>query len=252
MPLQSNGPAPYTTVNSVTTVLDANRNRGLASPVTQDTLVRLGVPESLARRTLQSLALLELIGDEGAVTETLVAFARARGEEEYRSLLAEWLRSVYADVLTYVDPATDGTSRIAEALRTYEPAGQRNAMAVLMVGLWRYAGMATAEPAKASGTQTIVRPKSTDGNKSTSRSRVGGSRPASSGASASQQSFGVALDGELPPGLVGLLHQIPRGGAAWTTAQRDAFLEAFTAVLNYSISVNDTPSSTKAVEEGDP
>jgi hypothetical protein len=44
---------------------------------------------------------------------------------------------------------------------------------------------------------------------------------------------------DLPPGLVGLLRQIPRDGTAWTAEKREGFLNAFTAVLDYSVPVGD-------------
>ena len=45
------------------------------------------------------------------------------------------------------------------------------------------------------------------------------------------------MGGELPPGLVGLLQQIPRGGKGWTQETRDNFLTAFTAVLDFTVPI---------------
>lgn len=235
MPLQPGGRAPYTTSVALVTALDAWRERGLGTPVTADVLTRAGVQESLARRTFQSLVDLELLSEDGTPTEQFQAFRSARGDDEYRSRLQEWLRSVYADVLMYTDPSTSSYDGVAEAFRTYEPAGQRRAMASLLLGLWKYAGL----------------PINGDNN-GDSRSR----RPASRRPTRAKESYArvvktnpppaptrapeLGLDG-LPPGLVGLLHQIPRDRGSWTTDRRDGFLRAFQAVLDFSVPVDDNP-----------
>ena len=58
MPLHPNGPAPYTSVTAGTAALEAFRDRGLGTPITPEILTRAGVPESISRRTLQSLVTL--------------------------------------------------------------------------------------------------------------------------------------------------------------------------------------------------
>lgn len=233
MPLQPNGSAPYTTVTAATLVLDAWRDRGFGVPVTPDTLERVGVPESLARRTFQSFVTLELLHDDGTPTEQFQAFRATRGDEEYRSRLQAWLRGVYADVLQYADPSTDPYDRVTEAFRTYEPAGQRRPMAALLIGLWKYAGLPVR--ADSNGESGPRRPASRPKrSKTTTTTRTKtASAPAKSG------DFG--MEG-LPPGLVGLLHQIPRNGGSWTTARRDDFLRAFGAVLDFSVPVDNNPT----------
>ena len=229
MSLQPNGPAPYSTASAVTTVLNAWRDRGFGVPVTPDTLTRVGVPESLARRTLQSLVSLDLLDDKSQPTEQFRAFRDTRGEDEYRTRLQEWLRGVYADVLQYADPATESYDRVTEAFRTYEPAGQRRGMASLLLGLWRYAGLPVAAAPEGS-----PRPSP----------RPPGRRPAprlpGKPKSAAPESPRQSVDG-LPGGLVGLLHQIPRNGDSWTNSRRKAFLAAFQAVLDFSVPVDDSP-----------
>ena len=60
--------------------------------------------------------------------------------------------------------------------------------------------------------------------------------------------LGVAT--ELPPALVGLLQQIPLSQGSWTASERDGFLQAFEAVLDFTIRVrSDTePPSGGLVE----
>ena len=54
-------------------------------------------------------------------------------------------RRLDADVLQFADPSMHSLDRVTEAFRSYEPAGQRRAMAALLVGLWRYAGLPTLD-----------------------------------------------------------------------------------------------------------
>ena len=161
MPLDPKDRAPYTTSVATVAALDAFRDRGLGAPITADVLIRAGVAETIAQRTLQSLRALQLVDENDHPTPTFEAFRTARGDKEYHAQLQEWLQEIYKDVLQYCDPGTDPLDKVQEAFRTYEPAGQRKAMAGLLAGLWRYAGLrvvaseASSRPTKtASKTRT--------------------------------------------------------------------------------------------------
>lgn len=239
MQLHAGGPAPYTSTAAATTLIDAFRNRGLGVPVTPEVAIRAGVPETLASRTLKSLLELGLLDKDGKPTEQFEDFRRIRGEEEYRSRLQEWVRGIYADVLQYTDPSTDSGDRVVEAFRGYEPAGQRRAMAALLVGLWRYAGLpviasASAPPAGGSSGSQPVRSRPRKASTSTKR------EPLSAEPGSTHSGAGIHYQvGGLPPGLLGLLQQIPQNGRGWTEDRRDAFMEAFSAVLNFTVPIAD-------------
>lgn len=235
MPLQPDGRAPYTTVNAATVAISAFRDRGLGLPITADVLTRAGVPESIARRTLQSLRELELVDKQGWPTDTFEAMRQARGDEEYKTLLQNWLRDVYADVLRYGDPSTDILDKIQEAFRTYEPAGQRKSMASLLVGLWRYAGLQVAATEN-------------DGSRPDSARQAQPRSPRKRTSQKPKGQFGPAVEG-LSPGLVGLLHEIPKPGDSWTSNRRDSFLKAFEAILDFTTRVDDTPPQVAQSEE---
>jgi hypothetical protein len=250
MTLHHDHRAPYTSANAAITVLQMNREKGLTSPVTNETLIRLGVSESIARRTLNSFETLGLVDEDGTVSETLQGFHQLRGADEYREALQTFVRSTYEDVLHYANPEKDDLKRITEAFRGYEPAGQRSAMAALLIGLWRYAGLPTAEPEAAprEGKKTVG---SGYAISSTPRSKPKTSPPVTS---PSGRAPTFEFEGTLPPGLVGLLHQIPRNGGSWTTQERQSFLTAFEAVLNFTVPVNDTPRKAGTeveAEQGD-
>lgn len=246
MPLQPGASAPYTTGIAATTVLDAWRDRGFGVPVTPDTLVRVGVSESLARRTFQSLVLLDLIDDGGNPSEQFQAFRATRGEEEYRVRLQAWVRVVYADVLQYADPNAHSYEEVTEAFRTYEPAGQRRAMAGLLLGLWKYAGLPVTESKSPPSRKTpSPRARQTSRPKTSPREAIDG-RPGFTPPAA------IPAQNDLPAGLVGLLQQIPRDGRSWTSDRREAFVKAFEGVLDFSVPVDDNPPATEADEQEEP
>jgi hypothetical protein len=227
--LQANGPAPYTTAAAAIAAIEAFRERGF-SPITAETLTRAGVPESIAGRTLNSLKQLGLVDAEGAASEQFKELRLARGDEEYQARLQSWLRGVYEEVLQYTDPSSDSPDRVAEAFRSYEPAGQRKAMAALLIGLWKLSGLPVAGD---NGTQRTRPP---------AKRRPSAARPPSGRSSKLRVDENVDTDlGDqtgLDPGLVGLLRLIPRGkDASWTADRREAFLNAFRAVLDFSVPV---------------
>lgn len=139
--------APYAPASAVIDLIQRHRNRGLPSPINAEVLARAGVSESLIPRTLQALIVLDLIDDQGAPSRTLEGI-RLAPEAEYKQRLSEWLKSAYADVLKFVDPAMDDETRVRDAFRNYQPIGQQSRMITLFLGLMAAAGMA---PEKAAG-----------------------------------------------------------------------------------------------------
>jgi hypothetical protein len=238
MTLQPAGPAPYTSAISLITALDAFRDRGLGTPITADVLIRAGVQESIAPRTVHSMKLLDLLTEDGKPTEQFEDLRTARGDDEYHARLQAWLRGVYADVLKYTDPSSDTQARVAEAFRTYTPAGQRRPMALLLIGLWRYAGLPVPESDEQD--PAASRPRHVVKKKRTARKTVPPPMTQQIDADGSQG---------LPPGLVGLLRQIPRDGASWTSVRREEFMNAFAAVLDFSVPVNDEPVIDEIADE---
>src|SRR5688500_15539983 len=96
MPLQSNGTAPYAPPQAVLTFIESFCDRTLPTPITAEVLVRAGVTDSLAPRTLKSLSALELVGADGRPTPALEGLRRAT-QEDYRQRLEAIVRDVYAE-----------------------------------------------------------------------------------------------------------------------------------------------------------
>jgi hypothetical protein len=233
MTLQPHGPAPYTTALAAISVLDGHRDRGSSGPLTADSIIRGGVAESLASRTLNSFKQLGLLDDDAKPTQQFEDFRLARGDDEYRSRLQEWLRGVYADVLQYADPSTESQEKIAEAFRTYQPASQKRAMASLLIGLWKYAGLPVPTAERSASTSPRKPRPATAQHSATARIPSIQVRKVTAPTTGS-------LDG-LPQGLVGLLRQIPQNGESWTQERRDSFVQAFSAVLDFSVPIGSPP-----------
>lgn len=259
MPFRSGGPAPYAPPAAVIAVIEAYRNRGLATPFTHDVLLRLGITASLVPRVFKSLVELGLIGKDGEPTQVFEAIRRAT-TDEYPKRLEELVRDQYAEVFNFADPANDPPERVADAFRAFEPVGQRKRMVTLFLALCEKAGIIpqrTQKSTSANGAQR-ARPKLPHPNRARPvmgkttlpeaprGSRVhllqGTTRALPSGAS------------EVPPAIAGLIASLPTG-RGWTQAKRDQFMRTFEAVLDFSIPIitaaeaqEDEFESTEALE----
>jgi hypothetical protein len=223
MPLAPNSNAPYTPASTVVNLLKRFRDKGLAIPVTPEVLLRAGVPESLLQRTMQALQLLELITEDGQATEVLKKI-RSVSEKDYKATLAAWIKQVYADVFSFVDPATEDETAVRDAFRTYLPHAQQERMVKLFLALCAEAGLAP-ETKKAES-----KPRARTASASTPTSR--GARTVVKTPTGHQE---VVRAGALPPELAGLMARLPQNG--WTKATRDKFLKTFESVLDYVIPI---------------
>jgi Family of unknown function (DUF5343) len=138
VPIQPDGEAPYNSAPATIAIIERFRAGTLQTPVTIDVLRRAGTHESLVRRTIKALRLLELIDEDGHPTEQFKVLARIR-PDEYKDAFAGYLRSVYKDVFTYADPADGNLDAITNAFWGYKPPGQRETMVRLFLGLCEYA-----------------------------------------------------------------------------------------------------------------
>lgn len=232
MPLQPDGAAPYAPPATIISVVDRARDRGLPTPVTKDVLGRSGVPESLIPRTLQSLQLLELINDDGTWTQNLETLRRVP-EIEFQPRLAEIIRSVYADVFQFVDPEKDSATAVRDAFRAFTPHGQQDRMVTLFLGLCQKAGIITGDS----------QPKSVQREKRPVKKIVAQKTVARVKPNEGTQNTGSNL--EVAPALAGLLATLPKSDSGWTQYDRDRFVKAFEAMLDYSIPIRSSgPDST--------
>jgi hypothetical protein len=150
--LQDVGQMGYASPATVRGVIGRFRDQGvLPQPLNRETILRIGVTESLAPRTIQTLKLLGLIDDQGNVTEQFERLRRAP-TSEFKTELVSMLRSAYAPVFEAVEPAGATYEQIQDAFRTFKPEGQRARMVALFLGLLEYAEYSTDLPASGRGT----------------------------------------------------------------------------------------------------
>ena len=240
MPIIETGTAPYAPPSTVISLIERARERGLPSPVTRDVLLKASIGEGLINRVLQALQLLELIDDNGHHTPNLDALRRAP-EVEYKARLAELIRAVYAEVFGYVDPSKDPPSRVIDAFRSYEPAGQRSRMVTFFLGMCRAAGIVEGQvrpPADRAGSSTARRPST----KPASIRPVRGAK-----ARASERAGSTTA---LPAELTALLGRLPDPEKGWPQQRRDAFMHAFGTILDFCYPVREESSNGGAEDQG--
>jgi hypothetical protein len=230
MPITSDGKAPYAPPKAVTDVVTAYRDRGLQTPFTQDVLIKAGVSETLAPRTLLSLKLLDLINDDGEPTQEFEGLRKAPSDE-FQERFAAVLKAVYAEVFSYVDPRQDSPDRVRDAFRSYAPTGQQERMVTLFLGLCAFAGIVDESS-----------PKRRPGPRVGASRRKGGKPPKARNApqktpDAKTGFLGIpdppqsqAAGGH--PFIQGLLRELPPIGTAWPKAERQAWLDAQAAAFN--------------------
>jgi hypothetical protein len=140
--------APYAPTDAVVTVIEKYRETGLGGTViTVELLNRLGMGDEVARRTVLSLKMLELLDDEARPTANLIAIKQA-SSEAYRGLFAQQLYDLYGTVFAILgkDPAENTASQIEDAFRTFRPDSLRKRMVTLFLGLCQYSGIIADVP----------------------------------------------------------------------------------------------------------
>lgn len=237
MPVRSDTPAPYAPPATVLAVISGFRDRGLATPFTPEVLLRAGVSDSLVQRTINSLEGLDLIDEGGNPTAQLEGLRRAK-TDEFKARLEEVVRSAYAEVFQFTDPAKDDATRVADAFRSYQPIGQRGRMVTLFMGLCEAAGIVPEGVTKRAPTANgqyrqakFVRPP------------VLLKRRSQSDEPTSAQTHPMK-PGSIPVPIQGILAKLPAEGTSWTHADRTKFLAIFTAVLDYVFPTSDAPAPT--------
>lgn len=237
--------APYAPASAILEIINRYRNRGLVFPITAEVLARAGISESLIPRTLQALQVLDLFGADGNPTATMEAI-RLAPEPEYKKRLEDWLKSAYADVFSFVDPAADDETRIRDAFRGYKPVGQQERMVTLFVGLCVAAGLmgvkpkqARSSPSSSASTAPPRRERARLTPEAEGRLSKRLDQPARHGSRSSL----------LPPAIAGLMESLPSPEEGWTAAERDKFLTTFKAVLDFAIpTVTRRPKTEEADE----
>lgn len=226
MAVTPQGTAPYSPSTTIIGTIRRYRDKGLPSPIDGDVLQRAGVvSETLVPRTLQSLQILELIDEAGNPTPVFKKM-RSVPEADFKACLADWLRSVYADVFAYVDPAKDTPTQVRDAFRGYVPHGQQDRMVSLFLTLCGEAGLVPenkkSEPKLSARKQYKV--------------HSGVPLPPKRNPVRSVPPTPTNLGG-LAPALAGILQSIPSPQQGWTQEARDKFVSTFGTVLDFVVPI---------------
>src|SRR4051812_44973266 len=96
--------APYTVAPALKLVLDKMRQGTISGPIDRDLLLRIGVKDSLWKRTTNSLRTLGLIDPDGMPTDEFKVLIDAT-PDQYQDALADFLRRAYQHVFQVLDPA---------------------------------------------------------------------------------------------------------------------------------------------------
>ncbi len=228
MPIQADQIAPYAPAQTITTLIERYRERGLTTPITGDVLMKAGIKDSLTQRVLQSLKLLDLIDGDGNPT---VAFAELKKapQGEFQPRLAEIIRSAYAEIFKFTDPAKDPPQSVRDAFRGFSPDSQQERMVMLFLGLCEAAGIIETRQRtpKTVNTKPVTKRQSANGSE----------RKAVASSSAGKR---IQQQGDIPAPIMGLLQSLPIDG--WTQEKRDKFVKAFEYALDYSVPVRDEPN----------
>lgn len=249
MAIDGTSSVPYAPAQSVLDIVYRYREHDLPTPFTTEVLARAGVSDSLQGRTLASLVGLELIDEDGNPTPALQALAEAPSSS-FDDALADHVRSVYAEVFKFVDPAKGSYEQVQDAFRSYNPRGQRNRMVTLFLGLCEAAGIVEEAPtpnrAKRRGGGTGK--GTTTGSNGTPASRSKGAEtPAKRDTPRTGENDEDRTPRDrLPLPITSVLDKLPVSGGGWSKGERQRFLEAFNALLDLYYPVKEENAASQA------
>jgi hypothetical protein len=244
MPADFQGICAYAPSGNVLTVIHQVRDRGLKEPVNMQLITMAGVAEGNASRTIQALRFLDLIDEEGYLTENFKVLRNA-SSEEYPSVLGDILKEAYSRVFMVLDPATANDEQLLNAFRFYEPRAQRARMISLFKGLCREAQLITGSSEAPRRTRSAPTGKSSassiNGRKASITERpaplIVPDSPLVSSQMQPLPSSSIAQEYAL---LINLLQQLPKGEEKqWSSARRERWIQAVTASVDLLIEVED-------------
>jgi len=223
-------------------VVQGFRKRDFPTPMTAEVLVRAGVPDSLAPRTLQALKLLDLVDAEGMPTEAFADLAKAP-ESEFPDRLATVLRSAYQEVFQFVEPREDGLEKVRDAFRVYKPRGQQDRMVTLFMGLSEVAGLVDETPTrKRPARKAAAKPPTHSPMVSAPISAASiSARPTKKDPPGTISSRSI-MEGDFQPSpppasgqhpfIRGLIQELPPAGSRWPLAKRQRWSRAALAAFD--------------------
>jgi hypothetical protein len=134
----------YAAVINMQKMLEAHRAGKLSRQVTVEKLIELGIAPGDAARVKNALIDLTFVDKDGYQTPLFASLVTA-SEEEYREILANVLRHVYAEVFDQINPATATQEQLKKAFSVYAFPKLHRKMVALFKELAQQAGLLTKD-----------------------------------------------------------------------------------------------------------
>lgn len=139
---------PYAFTGNVLDILGRLREASLPNLIDATAVVRIGVSEGNAHRTIAALRFLGLVDEEYKQTDVMKSLAKA-STEDYPTVLGAVIRNAYSEIFQLVNPETSTEQKVMDAFRGREPQSQWKQMGTLFIGLCQEAGIMPGKPATA-------------------------------------------------------------------------------------------------------
>jgi len=208
--------------------LDYMKERGVPARIDRSFLI--GMSGAGQAQYITGLRSLGLIDATGAVSDRLIQMANGAVSDR-RGLLREILRERYAKAIE-LGKTNATTGMLVELFREeYGATGDTARKGIAFyLNAARYAGDVPLSPMF----QTPKVSSAGTGRRRKARGSENGSEAAPDESSTPAK---PPLFADVHPALAGVLSELPRQGAGWTTERRDAFMTTFQAVVNFTIPI---------------
>ncbi len=212
---------PYAFTGNVLDILRRLREASLPNVIDATVVVRIGVSEGNAHRTVAALKFLDLIDDEGKQTEPMQNLAKA-STEEYPSVLGNIIHNAYSEIFQIVNPETTSEVQVMDTFRGREPKSQWKQMGNLFIGLCQEAGLIPGKPATSNRSATSISKPSGEGE--------GRSKPSK-----------FTSDASIYYGhFQNIFEQLPSySNRSWNRITKEKWLKLFESMLDVLIDVED-------------
>jgi len=218
--------APYAFTGNILDILHRLRDASLPEVINPGVVIKIGVSEGNAHRTVATLQYLGLIDEEGKQTKEMKNLAKA-STADYPSVLAEIIRNGYARIFEIVNPTKATETEIMDAFRGSEPASQWKRMGILFIDLCKEAGIIPQETPTPERAQSETPKKSSRNGQNNNNARP-----------KTPKFFGGT--GGWYSDLQNIFDKLPdRDNPKWSSDNKQKWLKALESMLDLLIDVED-------------
>lgn len=228
--------APYTSIGNMLLILTRIRKGWVPSQIDKGEMVRVGITEGNANRTIAALEYLGLVNEDGKPTDTWKAIATST-TNDYPKVLEGILRNSYPSIFELHHNPADATDiEIGNAFTKSEPLNQRDRMVSLFRGLCQEAGLIAGEPLTRERRSVTKPAPSKTTSKNGDESKVEPEKQKSR--SDTFETINPSL--KWYNDLATLMGRLPNpDNANWTQAEKQRWLTALQSMLDLLIETTD-------------